>query len=482
MRSATKKKRKFPLLLLTLSILLIANPNFNTVDILPDFIAFLILARLSGRYSEYVPYFGEARTAFSRLALVTLIKVPAMFMMFSNMGSGRDIVPLFAFTFAALELMLLYPAIKNIFSALFYVGERGSMPDTIRGYRVCGINLTPEWAERSALIFVSIKAVASVLPELCLLTFDTDTTIMLLRAIYPTITVICLLIALAAGILWAIITIGYLKSIAHGGGIAEAAAGIAGEEKLSRLEREREMRKRLTTLTLLAASSVLTLDLTFDGVNNGVTIIPRCIYAIVAVLAVCLLTASKKERILLMLSGAIYTAVSLVSHKVLLDFGASYGFRDILDLAPAREAYRTVEIWATVELAAAILVAAVLAVVLARYFHGIIGTSSGSNGEGRAELRLRRSYAINGVALAVIPAIISLMKCLNTYFSGNVQLIFSDANDITQPVIAASSVPWFGTIIVAACIAYIFYAFYFISDVKGEIKLRFSEEASYTDN
>ena len=48
-----------------LCLVFLLVPNFNIIDVLPDFVAYLILARFFGRYADYAPYFAEARESFS---------------------------------------------------------------------------------------------------------------------------------------------------------------------------------------------------------------------------------------------------------------------------------------------------------------------------------------------------------------------------------------------------------------------------------
>jgi hypothetical protein len=118
----TKIKNKYPLVIL--SLILLFNPSANILDILPDFIAYLLLIIVIGELGETVPYLAECKSELVKLSLVTLIKIPAFTVMYSNMNTGKDIVPLFTLVFVAIEMILLYSAISNGFRALSYIGER----------------------------------------------------------------------------------------------------------------------------------------------------------------------------------------------------------------------------------------------------------------------------------------------------------------------------------------------------------------------
>ena len=115
-------KRKFPLIILSLVFLF--NPNINIIDILPDFAAYVILALVIGGLSAGVPYLAECKEALIKLSIVTLVKIPAFVIMYSNMKYGSDIIPLFTLSFAVLECIFIYGAVRNFSLAVSYLGER----------------------------------------------------------------------------------------------------------------------------------------------------------------------------------------------------------------------------------------------------------------------------------------------------------------------------------------------------------------------
>ena len=112
---------------LIFAFVMLFNPNIQLIDILPDFLGYFILAKFFERASDAAPYFEEARLAFIRLAYVNLGKIPAFILVRivrSTNTLDNDIVALMALVFAALEIIYLIPAIKNIFDAIIYLGER----------------------------------------------------------------------------------------------------------------------------------------------------------------------------------------------------------------------------------------------------------------------------------------------------------------------------------------------------------------------
>lgn len=474
--SKEAKKKRGGTALLTLCLILLLNPNFNTVDILPDFIAYLILASLAARHADHTPFFAEARDGCFKLAAITGAKIPGMLVMFSNMSSGRDIVPLFALIFATLELIVLIPLISDTFSALFYIGERGNLPSTIRNFRMLGIGVSPDFLRLFTIVFVSAKAVLSVLPELCLLTFDTDTVMAQLRAIYPTTTVCSLSLVLLLGIVWATLASGYVRAIAREGGIGPAAMAIAGEEKLERLKRERGIKRKLRATSLLFISSVLIFDITFSGVNNGVNILPRFLFAIAMALISFNLFDSKKARNTLIVIGVLFGTASSVTTYFLIKFKSMHEYRDILDFDTAAADYEPVKICALIELAVFLLFMLVFASLFIRFVKSNTGVDKSSPGYGKAAMAFEKRMMKRTVIYLSFPSLIAIMKAVEVFLFGHPQLIYTDASNATVPSITASALPWFGFAIVAVCTFYVLYSYSYLTELKEEIALKYSDE------
>ena len=117
-----KAKRIYSLVIL--SLVLLFNPSINILDLLPDFIAYALLVFIIGDLAESIPYLAECKDALTKLAIITLIRIPAFLIMYSNMRYGSDIVPLFTLSFNVLEYVFIYGAVKNLFRAFSYLGER----------------------------------------------------------------------------------------------------------------------------------------------------------------------------------------------------------------------------------------------------------------------------------------------------------------------------------------------------------------------
>ena len=196
-----KIKHHYPLIIL--SLVFLCNPNMNILDILPDCIAYTLLTLVIGGLAQTVPYLAECKGALIKLALLTAIKIPAFTVMYSNLKYGSDIVPLFTLSFAVLELILICIAVKNLFLALSYIGERTDCI-SVRGPFSIGRrkSLSLEMIERVTIIFFVVKAVLNVLPELMLLYNEDFAYRKELMDSYPAVLVISVLAGLIIGIFW----------------------------------------------------------------------------------------------------------------------------------------------------------------------------------------------------------------------------------------------------------------------------------------
>lgn len=481
-----KKKRNNSRLasaLVLISLVILANPNFTTVDIFPDFIAYLIIAAMAKRYASLAPYFAEVREGCLKLGAITLLKLPAMVMMFAMMSSGRDIVPLMTLVFVALELIVLFPTLGNAFSALFYLGERSGAGEFVAPFRVWGLDVHTDFLRAVAFVFVGVKGILNIIPEFCLLTFDTDTTVAALRSLYPKLEVFSLLLVLIVGIFTLVLARGYMKAIAGGIGLADAVYSIVDNDRLASYEYTRKIRTRLSAMTLLFITSLLTLDISFtgsnydmtDALNDGLTILPRFVYAVFLVVLAVKIFGKKRLAISIYIGGGAYTLFSILNTIFTKQFLAEFNYSDLLSEG-ARAAYIPTEIFATLET----LSMAVMVIPFCLLFIGFLRENTGADTDG-IELRgsdkeFRRVMNIKAMVFSLCPLLISLLKTLNTFFIGSPTVIFTDPGDVTMPTIVASAVPWFGTLILVVCIAYIFYSFYLMGDIKSEIRMKFSDD------
>lgn len=478
-----RSKRRGGTILVLISIIILLNPNFNTIDILPDFVAYFIIAAMTKRYTSLAPYFAEVREGCLKLGAITLLKIPAMLIMFASMSSGRDIVPLMTLIFVTLELIMLYPTLSNAFSALFYIGERSDATELIAPYKVLGVKVHTDFLRAVALVFVGIKGALNVLPEFCLLTFDTDTTVSTLRRIYPILEISAILTVLASGVIVLILSIGYILSIKRGMGLSEGVYSILDADRLASIEYTRTIKERFSKLTLLMISALFTFDICFSGtnsdmsgaLNDGLTILPRFVYVLFIIICITGLFKRKRYTLPIYISGLLFSVFSILNTSFTKSFLKDYSYLDLGENEAAKAAYLPVQTFAVLEAASMAVLAVALGLGLVAFLKENTGADTELGALRGADKEFRRNMNIKGFLYGLFPLVISVCKTLNTFFIGSPTLIFTDPSDVTMPTIVTSAVPWFGTFIFALCLAYTFYSFYFIKEVKAEMKMKFSD-------
>lgn len=467
-----------------LCIIFLIVPDFNIIDLLPDFIPYLILANFFGKYADYAPYFAEAKESFGKLALVSALKLPAFIVMMLNIGSGMDIVPLFTFIFTAIEIMLLLPAVSAAFSALFYLGERGVMRASIERFSFFSRkkNTYPDSARMMSYVFLISKSVLNFLPNIFLLTRARETNAEMIEAIifrsaFPTATFICMGAILVAGILWAVMLHSYAMGIVKEGRLHDAALDIAGEARLRELEGERSVRRLLHTLTVLMLSSLLCFDVAFSNVNDGVNILPHFLYALLIIGLSARVCECERDRKLILGCGILYSAVSLIEQSLLSSFVDKHYYSDIGNIPAADNAYLYVKICAVAELLCFAFFIFLWARSLVKFILKHTTLSMSDERYGAPDAEFNRKISIKAYIFAYFPLFIALLKCLEVFIRAEVRYIVpGSTSEISTSTIVTSSAPWFGFLILGFTIAYAFYSYYFINEAKDEVKLKYSNE------
>lgn len=457
----------------------LAIPSFNIIDIFPDFIAYFIIAAIFGKYSELAPYFAEAKESFNRLGIVAALKIPALILMIMTIGFGGDSIALFTLIFTATELMLLFPAISNAFSALFYLGEREDCPAAIADF---GKGKGPDDVRRLSYVFALARSVLNFIPDVFLLTRATDTpaemiTALKMRMAFPIATFLCMAASLTLGIVWAVMLRKYVYAIAKEGKLKDAAIKIAGEARLAEIADERYVRRILRALTLLILSSVLCFDITFSGLNNGVNVLPHCLFALLIIGVGQIASRDARAKQMLLVSGILYSAISVVAHSLLARFAKEYYYSDLGSVRAADTAYLYFKIASVLELVALVFFIAVYARIIVSFILKHTTLNISDERRSRIDAEMTRKMKIKGYIFAYFPLFIGALKCVEGFLRAKVRYILPQTtSEASVSTIVTSVAPWFGFVILGFTVFYAFYAYYFIGTVKDEVKLKYSNE------
>ena len=465
----TDKKKKNLSLIIILSLTLIAIPCINIIDLFPDFLGYFLLAYAIGRSADIVPYLQEARSSLIKLGFLTLAKFPAMLLMFANLYTGRDIIPLFTMIFGVCEAILLVPCIMNSFAGLFYLGERCESNVLLTPVLLFGKRMRIETLKNLTYTFALTKCALSILPELCLLTFSSAKVSEALAMAYPFLLLLALFASLLFGIIWLIGAVKYVTAIKRDGNIGEDILAMAGEERLSIIETKRWVKMLTRTLTVLAVSCVFSVDLAFDN-TGGVNILPHFIFGLFLLYVAVRIFDDKRIKIWCSVWTGLYTAFGLIAHIFTIRFLDRYEYLDMLDFEPAIKAYIPVEIFSVLETLCFVILGIFTCIGFLKFIKEHTGLSPRSERYGRTEREYHKRMSIKAVILFAFMCLVSVCKCISVFLKADVKTIFTDTG-----MIVTTSMPWADAVIIGMSVLLISYAFYYISDVKADVRMKYSD-------
>jgi hypothetical protein len=137
-------------------IIFLFEPFINIVDILPDFIGYLLILRGISKMADIEHKMFLAKTKLTHALAVACGRFAVMLL---GLVSDFDntLILLFAFSFAVLEFFFVLPAFNALFDGLEYLQLR---------YSPSGISVKTENVAKLTPIFISVRSICAVLPEL----------------------------------------------------------------------------------------------------------------------------------------------------------------------------------------------------------------------------------------------------------------------------------------------------------------------------
>ena len=465
------KKRVSAATLFSIATIFLFNPSINLIDSLPDFIGYLLMILAIGAAAGYVPYLSEFRRAAGLLALISALRIPSFIMMYNNLGTGRDIVPMFTLIFVVVESILLYQAIENGYRALCYVSERTGVSAISEPISVgkSGKRLSLNSLRSLTYIFLITRQALNLAPELMLLTTENTSLKLQLREAYPAVLVICIFAALIVGIVWAVCARGYVKALAKVEELRAAVASLEAKGTPDEQNREKTVRALTLALNILVLASLFSFDLTFSDFGD-INILPHFIYGAIVFYALFCLTQSKKMRYALSVSAAAFVVSSILTQSFTERFLDRYDYLNLMFSAVAKRMYLPIKISSVVETLALISLLVISAIVFAELIKAHTGTSPEDEAYGSLARKNHSALIKKGYILFSLPGIIGILKCLNVFLKSEVKII---STQISEEGFAAGSLPWMSTLIFALCVIYVLYSVYFIHDVKEEVRFKY---------
>ena len=459
------------------AVLTFCNPNFNVFDFFPDFIGAFIIAALLRRASDIVPFFKEAEDGFTKVGILSLVRIPAALIMYKNLLSGMDIVPLFTLIFCVIELLLLIPAIVNLARGLTYLGER-SDTGLLKPFSFIGFNVEIDSLRNFALAFVTLRAVFNFIPQLCHLTFSNDMTTYYARRIYTPLEISMLIAVAVCGLAFAVYAIAYIIRVKRCGGVADGIAAIAGEEKLAEIKIKTGAKAHVRALLVLGIAMLFNIDIALDT-SGGFNIMPRFIFAVLLLISIWGFMKKFVAQIGALILTLVYSCTSLLTLALTTQFNLSFTQKDLVTNMFAKEAYSKIELMSTVELFAFLSLVGYATAVLIMAVRRHTGLSPNENEYTRVARQRHRELTVRVVVFSALLAISGVMKHVNILLIGSpvkfdVQDMPTELGGGNSGPIYAARLPWFGTVSTIVCILLIFYTFYLVGILRDEVRMKYN--------
>ncbi|MBQ8404363.1 MAG: hypothetical protein IJX55_08085 [Clostridia bacterium] len=186
------------------------NPFISLFDILPDVIGYALIVYGLSKIADVELKVMEAKRRMTQVLYVGAGRLAFMLMaLFMEFDSTLTLV--FAFSFATLEFFFMIPAFNMFFESLEYSRMRFAESSS-------SLSTKAENAAKMTPIFIIVRAVASVVPELTSLKTDygyvgDETGLDDSGVIRIALLALCALVALVFGAVWLSMVLSYLKEL-----------------------------------------------------------------------------------------------------------------------------------------------------------------------------------------------------------------------------------------------------------------------------
>ena len=333
----TEKTKRISFSAIAVSFAFLFNPSISIVDILPDFIGYIILTVALTKLADMNDTFFEVQRKFRFLIVIDAVKILALFWAFS-MASGNErnsSLLLWSFVFAVLDMVFLIPALIKLFSGmteLAYAHESTYLLGTSKKRK------TPTDRIRAlSVFFVVFKATVSFLPELTELTSSYYWELMInppkfnLYRYVGALRFLAMLLILAVGIFWLVRIMSYFGRVGKDKIFMDSLNTAYAEKVLTKKGIFIKRRVSIASVLILAAI-VLSFDFRFDGVNVIPDILSVPLFAIaLSTLGKVVKVSKIKSAIFCTLAGvgfAAYYVMELIFQQKFYNNGLEIIWRD----------------------------------------------------------------------------------------------------------------------------------------------------------
>lgn len=331
------------------------NPNLNIVDILPDFIGYAIICASISKLADMNEDISTAHKGFTRALFVDVIKFVCIFVVFatSNPNEQNTLLLLVSFVFAVVELFLLIPAFKALFSGITQLGYKFENR-AILGRQ--GHISRKNYTEKIAALtygFLIVKVSAYVLPEFAVLSTHSYDELSGASFLYDYVGLLrffAIVVGLIMGIVWLCRAASYFSRVSKDKIFTEALVDCYNKTVLPRESLFVKKAVKLISL-LFCVAAAMCIDFRMDSFN----IIIDTIAAIILIISAILTKKYVGKRSKTLLPFVVYAVVSLVAVVFEYRFFNEYFYGAIYRNDEAFAAYRVMLAWSVADAVAFLL-------------------------------------------------------------------------------------------------------------------------------
>lgn len=445
------------------ALLMLFLPDIGLIDPLPDFLGYAILVAMFSRAADTAPYFDEAVTAFRRLFLLTLGKIPGelliLFVRRQN-TADQDIRALVALVFAVAEAVLLCCAVRAFFDAMTYFGERSEalalirpFPLDRRGKHLC----SPENLRNFCYFFSVFKCALYALPEMLLLTRTNEynaAPTYTAAHFYPFALVASLLLGTVVGIVFLHRMLSWMRAIRAEGRFADELDRMLTGEMLASFEKKQKIRTFSSALGLIAISSLFYFELAFDNFR-GVNLLPHFLFGLLLFLGCLRLSGFVRRAKRTAALAVAFSAVAAVGYVLFIRFVDHYRFANLSTDADTVRAYLGVEILAVLEFLLLCAVMVSLARTLSLFAKEHTGLSPDDPGYRKIDREFHRSMTVRCWLTAACGMLSGAAKCFAVFQNsevGTLYVVDTEGNILNFETVG---IPWFSLVLFGTALLFL---------------------------
>jgi hypothetical protein len=263
----------------------------------------------------------------------------------------------------------------------------------------------------------------------------------------------------------------YMKAVRSEGKFNAALDLSQSEDSFGRYVARARLRSAKFVLTLTSVASLFTLEISFSN-WSGINILPHFIYLSLMLVSALLMLNHAKPIIAVYPLGGAAVIVSFITYILKISFLSRYSYEDIATDSYASLSYKTIEIFALIEMLLTVAFLLFFMLLVNSFTVRNTGIFSESERSSRSANEYHRSLKNKNLIIFIFGTVSAVAKLLNVFVNGKAQLIFTDESDVTAGAFYAASLPWFNLVVTGTALLYIFFTFYYMSNLKDEVKMK----------